>query len=167
MYAYIYTYIYVYITSDTSKRQRIKYWPHPVQCGPSLSVGGEAAGKGKPLVPWCGRSLIPSHQGGCLGRHCSRAGTGGSSRMGAGPDWDGDQGGCDKFPASRVPSDAPGIPCCSSAFPGKEGLGERRRGLVPLIKFYTSLYCFSGCFQTQKIQEIYSQMFPCLFVDSV
>lgn len=172
----IHTYIHIYvdITSDTPKRQRIKYWSPPVQCGLSLGVKGVSTREREApcALVWPQPRPIPPLLEGALAttgapRGASRAGTGGSSGMGAGPDWDGDQGGCDTFIASRVPSDAAGIPCCSSAFPGKEGLGERRRGLLPPIKFYTSLYCFSGCFQTHKIQEIYSQMFPCLFVDSV
>lgn len=50
-------------------------------------------------------------------------------------DWDGDWGGCDMCPAGEVPSDATGIPCCNKTFPGKEGPGERRRGLVPWLNF--------------------------------
>lgn len=42
-----------------------------------------------------------------------------------------------------------------------------QKGLCLWIKLLTSCYHFSGCIQNQKIQEIYSQMFPCLFVDSV
>lgn len=59
----IHTYIHIYvdITSDTPKRQRIKYWSPLCNADRALVSRGEAPGKGKPLVPWCGRSLVPSH----------------------------------------------------------------------------------------------------------
>lgn len=45
----------------------------------------------------------------------------------------------------------------------QKGLCSRLNSSPPRL----NCYHFSGCIQNQKIQEIYSQMFPCLFVDSV
>lgn len=79
----------------------------------------------------------PTAGGGCLGRcQRSRGGLRGRHRWEQqDQDWDGDGGGCEMCPAGRVPSDAAGIPCCNSTFPGKDGPGERRRGMVPRLNF--------------------------------
>lgn len=110
----------------------------PVQHRPSLSAGGSSRERESP--PRADVATVLSHPTairGFLGHHrCSRESLWGwhwwEQRD---QDWDGDQGGYDMCPASGVPSEAAGIPCCNSTFPGKEGLGERRRGLVPRLNF--------------------------------
>jgi len=101
---------------------------------------GEAAGEGKHLVHRHGHSLIPSR---CHQRVPRPLPVLPAEPAGRGPvrtagweqdwDWDGDGGGSDMHPAGGVPSDAAGIPCCNSTFLGKEGPGQRRRGLVPRL----------------------------------
>lgn len=141
MYPHIHIHTHIYVCGY--KKRYIKEpgteLPTPLRgADPALALG-EAAGEGKPLVRWCGRSLLPSHAGGgCLGR-CSccwgsqrgcrwweqRDGIGTGTAMGMG-----DAMRC------ALPAGSPvGTPCCNPTFPGKEGPGERRRGLVPQLNF--------------------------------
>lgn len=169
----MYSYIHIFLSGyndGISKSWRTKYWlPSVLQTLPECL--GHALGKEKTLMYWCGCSLILSRGQQRLPRlllvlPASGAGTGGSSRTGAGQGrgW-GRRELIHALPV-RSPVMAQVSPAATQPSHGRRGWGEEGRLGSP-IKFYTSLHCFSGCFQNQKIQEIYSQMFPCLFVDSV
>lgn len=142
----------------------------PVCCRPSLSVWEAHQRKGKhSCTDVAAASSHPIPAEAALApagapRAASGAGTGGSSRTGAGTGM-GSGGPIPALPV-RSPVTAQVSPAATQPSQERQGWGEEGRLGSP-IKFYTSLHCFSGCFQKQKIQEIYSQMFPCLFVDSV
>lgn len=165
-------YFYLDITSGISKSWRTKYWlPSVLQTQPECL--GNSPGKGKSLMYWCDCSLFLSqHQqrlpwlllvlpGQPAGLALVEAAGQEQDR-----DWDGVGGELICTLPVRSPLNAQVSPAATQPSQGRQGWGEEGRLGSP-IKFYTSLHCFSGCFQNQKIQEIYSQMFPCLFVDSV
>ena len=87
-------------------------------------------------LPWLQpRPIPPPVEGASAAASAPRgacgAGASGNSRTGTGMG----TGEATMCPASEVPSDAAGIPCCNSTFPGKEGPGKRRRALVPRLNF--------------------------------
>lgn len=156
-------YFYLDITGGISKSWRTKHWlPSVLQTQPECL--------GNALMYWvAAASSHPSTSRGCLGScRCSQGSQQGwhwwkqqdrsRTGTGVGRNW------CAL--TVRSPVMAQVSPAATQPSQGGQGWGEKGRLGSP-IKFYTSLHCFSGCFQNQKIQEIYSQMFPCLFVDSV
>lgn len=161
-------YFYMDTTSGMSKSQKPNI-DSLVRCRPTLSVWGIHQGKGNhSCTDVAAASSPPTASRGCLGScWCSQ---GLALLEAAGQEQDRDWDGVGEATICAMPVRPPVMaqvsPAATQPSQGRRGWGEEGRLGSP-IKFYTSLHCFSGCFQNQKIQEIYSQMFPCLFVDSV